>query len=344
MARLAVRQVKPNAKALNLGNAKVYHLPDWHKLSHPQRLRVIRKIAMQRGRDPRIAQLAVSIIKDAGIQPRNYIGQADAILRWVQDPKNIYYVNEPGERLQDPIYTIKQGHADCDDQVLVLCALFESVGLPWKLVLSGRNARGKIRHIEGQQVFPGTRWTHIYCMVGDRPFRPSTWYFAEPTVHGVPLGWDVVSGDHRYLPEMAKPTKGPARIAPSPMAAPGHVPAALPPAGRRSPAYDAAYGSALIPIAVGASVAEEVEADDKDGVNWRKLGAAIFTGVAVSVGTTLVLDWVKGKDLWADSGSLPARLKQAFQDGVTLLPQAVADDFASLGAPPAALANRRRKR
>ena len=106
------------------------------------------------------------------------------------------------------------------------------------------------------------------------------------------------------------------------MATPGHVPTSLPPAGRRSPAYDAAYGAALIPVAVGASVAEEVETS-KDGVDWRKLGAAIFTGVAVSVGTTLVLDWVKGKDLWADSGSLPTRLKQAFQEGKALLPQSL---------------------
>lgn len=313
--RLPVHKLKTNAKALNLGSAKVYHLPDWHNLSHPDRLKVIRQIAMMRGRDPRIAQLAVKIIRKGGARPRQYKKQAAAILKWVQDPKNIYYVNEPGERLQDPIYTIKQGHADCDDQVLVLCSLFESVGLPWRLVLSGRGPKGKARYIEGQPVPPGTQWTHIYCMVGDKPFRPNTWYFAEPTVEGVPLGWDVVSGDASYLPEMAKPRKGPARIAKLKRRPASRRRGKLPPMKYRSPVYEealAGYGSALIPVAVGASIAEEEELshstkEGEDQVNWTKLGTAILTGVAVSVGTSLLLDWVKGDGMWSGRGHLAAR-------------------------------------
>lgn len=305
MARLPVHKLKTNAKALNLGSAKVYHLPKWHTLSHPERLKVIRQIAMMRGRDPRIAQLAVDIIKKSGVRPRQYAQQAAAILSWVQDPENIYYVNEPGERLQDPIYTIKQGHADCDDQVLVLCALFESVGLPWKLVLSGRNGAGrKIRHIEDQAVDPLARWSHIYCMVGDKPFRPSVWYFAEPTVEGVPLGWDVVSGDHSFLPEMAKPTRGPAQIAASPQNHQGYR-APLPSRGGMSPAYQEALGS-LIPVAVASSVADEKT------THWTK--HPIVTGVVIAVGTTLLLEWVKGEGMWKGEGTAFSRLiKKPFE-------------------------------
>jgi transglutaminase-like putative cysteine protease len=159
VSTLPVHELNTSANELNLGSAKVYHLPDWHKLSHPERLGVMRQIAKMRGRDPRIAKLALSIIRRSGAKPRQYEKQASALLKWVQNPKNCYYINEPGERLQDPIYTIKVKHGDCDDMVLLLCCLFEAVNLPWKQVLSGQGPKGKIRYIEGERVPSGVAWT-----------------------------------------------------------------------------------------------------------------------------------------------------------------------------------------
>lgn len=317
MARLPVHQLKTNTRELNLGSARVYHMPDWNNLSHPERLAVIRQIAMMRGRDPRIAKLALKIFKTYGARPREYKKQAAALLKWVQNPKNIYFVNEPGERLQDPIYTITQGKAgDCDDVILVLTALFESVALPWKLVLSGRNqvTGEKIRYIEGEPVPADCKWAHIYAVVGDRPFRPNKWYFAEPTVEGVPLGWDVIGGDESYLPEMAKPSKnqGPAQIVRLKAAPVGYK---RPRGSGKGPVYDMAYGdgSSLIPMAVGATIAESIDTSKASGTSeesvtdWRKLAIAIATGVAVSVGTSLLLDWVNGKGLWDGTGSVVSR-------------------------------------
>jgi hypothetical protein len=323
---LPVHKLKTKAKELQMGSGqKVYHLPDWHSLSHPQRLAVIRQIAMMRGRDPRIAKLTVKILKKAGARPRQYKKQAAAILRWVQDPENVYYVNEPGERLQDPIYTIKAGHGDCDDQALIMGCLFESIGLPWKLCLSGRNkvTNEKLRHIEGDPVPPDCTWAHIYAMVGDKPFRPNKWYFAEPTVEGVPLGWDVISGDHSYLPEMAKPkkSKGPAKIAKLKSRPAGYKRGPLPKKARnQSPVYQMAhagdYGAVFgearpnpplgqVSAAVGASVAEEMTRSTS--LDWNKVMGAIATGVAVSIGTQIALDFVRGKGLWEGSGSIAHR-------------------------------------
>jgi hypothetical protein len=304
--RLPVGELSTTAQEMDLGTAKTYHLPDWHKLSHPERLNIIRQIAMMRGRDPRIARLAVSIIKKSGARPRQYEKQAAALLKWVQDPKNCYYVNEPGERLQDPIYTIKAKHGDCDDQVLLICSLFESLGMPWRLCLSGLDPAGqKIRYIEGADVPGGCKWVHVYCMVGTPPFNPTHWYFCECTIEKVPLGWDVLSGDKAYLPEMRKRT-GPVRVIGAPSVQAGFRPASLPASENKSPAYKAAYGNvSALSAAVGASVGAELE-DDKN-LNWSKILLAVGTGVAVSVITQITLDWVRGTGGWKGKGSIGQR-------------------------------------
>tara|TARA_R110002060_G_scaffold5588_10_gene8714 strand:+ start:678 stop:1547 length:870 start_codon:yes stop_codon:yes gene_type:complete len=183
---------------------KVWHLPEWKSASHPQRMAFMRKIALQAGHDPRLATLAVSIFKKHGIRPRNYKAQAAALLNWVQT--KIYYINEPSERLQDPLTTLKVGYGDCDDMVMLLCALFESVRLEWRFVLAGKSAQGMVRWIEGTPLpsYP-VQFNHIYCMVGYPPFKPQKWFFAEPTV-GKKLGWDVIAANRKgesFLPELA---------------------------------------------------------------------------------------------------------------------------------------------
>lgn len=312
---LPVSRIPARTRELDLGEAKVHHMPDWGGYDDPRRLAVIRQLAMMRGRDPRIAKLAVSILRKAGAKPREYDKQAAALLKWVQNPDNCYYVNEPGERIQDPIYTIKAGHGDCDDQVILLCTLFEAIRLPWRLVISGRRHDNgeKIRYIEGAPYTEGiAEWSHIYCMVGTPPFSPKRWYFCETTVQGVPLGWDVISGDHRYLPEMVKTPSGPAMVLGAPRAPLGHRPARLPPPSRRSPAYAMAYGDA-ISSAVGSSIAEEIEEED-DPLSLRKIMPAVLTGVVVAVSTTLALDLIRGEGIWKENGPLHRRLTGVFRN------------------------------
>jgi 8-oxo-dGTP pyrophosphatase MutT (NUDIX family) len=191
------------ATRVSLDSPKVYHIPGWGDYLDPKRMDIIARIAKERGRDPRIATKAVEIIKAAGAQPRNYKGQSAALLKFVQS--DLYYVNEPGERLVDPLRTIALGYGDCDDLVMVLASLLESIRMPWRLAISGTTKSGKkVRFVQGDK-FPkskGIKWSHIYLAIGDRPFKPSKWYFAETTVRGAPLGWDVVDGSSSLLPEM----------------------------------------------------------------------------------------------------------------------------------------------
>jgi transglutaminase-like putative cysteine protease len=199
------RALGAHTERVELDGPKVYHIPSWEEFGDPKRMDIITRIAQMRGRDPRIATLAVDIFKKAGVQPRDYVGQAKAILDFVQN--DLYYVNEPGERLSDPLRTLKVGYGDCDDLVIVLGAILESVRIPWRVVISGTDKRGrKVRYHHGDK-FPGGEkkgyiWSHIYMTIGDRPFNPQKWHYAETTVRGAPLGWDVVDGDASIFPEL----------------------------------------------------------------------------------------------------------------------------------------------
>jgi len=180
---------------------KTYHIPAWQTMNDIQKLAVIRKIIKQYGRHPAVVKTTIGILKRSGIKPRDYRGQAQAILSWVQN--NIYYVNEPGERLQAPEYAIRQGYGDCDDLIILVNSMYEAIRLPNKLVISGRNPRGKmIRYIEGQKRLPKAQWAHIYGMVGNKPYTPTEWFYVEPTLKK-PLGWDVVGSGGEELPELS---------------------------------------------------------------------------------------------------------------------------------------------
>ena len=94
--------------------------------------------------------------------------------------------------------------SNCDDLAILLGALLECVRLPWRFVLSGVGKdKQQVRWVEGEPLIRGVQWSHIYIAVGDKPFTPTSWTFAEPTLKGAPLGWDVVGARSQALPEMA---------------------------------------------------------------------------------------------------------------------------------------------
>jgi hypothetical protein len=178
---------------------QTYHLSNWNRLTDQQRIAFLRQISEQRGRDPRIRELVFAILQQAGVDQREYQQQAAVLLRWVQ--QNILYLNEPGEVIQDPLYTLNKRAGDCDDVADLLGSMFEAARLPWRYVLSGTAPNGqKIRWIEGQPLPPRIKWAHVYLMVGVPPFRPVQWFFAEPSIKGVPLGWDVIQAAQGQIP------------------------------------------------------------------------------------------------------------------------------------------------
>ena len=265
----ALEGISAKVNPIDLPGPKTYHIEGWSGMRDEKRLAIIRQVALRRGRDPRIATLVLGIIREAGVLPRDYKGQAAALLKWVQNPKNVYYVNEPGERLQDPIYTLKVKYGDCDDMALLLCSFFESIKLEWKLVISGRSGvtGQKVRHVEDGYLPPQVQWAHIYCAVGTPPFKPTRWYFCEPTLNGAPLGWDVVSGSASALPEM-----GGTGLSGASLGGDG--------------------------AAAGAAVAASIEEAGGKPINWKNLGVAVMTGVVTSVTAQVIME------IWRENRAL----------------------------------------
>jgi transglutaminase-like putative cysteine protease len=229
---------------------KVFDLPKFDGYQDPKKLDVMSRLAEQAGRDPRLATIAVDIFRAAGVQPRDYRGQAAALLRWVQH--NIYYVNEPDERLQEPTYTLRVKYGDCDDMAVLLYALCRSVRLPCKYVISGTDRRGrKVRYHQGDRHYPrGVAWAHVYCAIGDRPYGEPQWIYAEPTMK-VALGWDVVGHNGPTIPEM----------------------------GNYAGAASAGAAGAVVGAAAG------------NRWDWKEVGFTVVVGAMTAVASEVALGW-----------------------------------------------------
>jgi hypothetical protein len=262
------------ATPITLDAPKAYHLPRWNKISDPERLKFLRSVAEQRGRDPRIRELAFRLI--AGIRERDYPAQAAALLKAVQPGGPLMaYVNEPGEVLQDPLYTLKVKAGDCDDAALLLSSLFEAIRMPWRYVLSGVNTltKERVRWVEGTPYPRGVRWAHIYLQAGWPVFKPTTWVWAEPTVRNAPLGWDV-TGHMERTGNAGLPELGDAG-APTLPTAPTAVTVTAPPSAFRD-----------IAARIGGSVA---------GSTQRGIVETVLISVTATVLATAVLDYLRAR-------------------------------------------------
>jgi hypothetical protein len=247
-------------------------------------------MAESAGRDPRVRDLAFTILREAGVDQREYEKQARALLVWVQ--QNIAYVNEPGEILQDPLYTLRQKAGDCDDMSSLLMALYESIALPWRYVLSGRTKDGTaVRWIEGEGSPPNIVWSHIYGRVGWPPFKPTTWAFTEPTMKSATLGWDVVD---RNSQAGGAGAAGPLGLGgwfptlPSPYGSPFGAFALT----RQNP--PAAGGSAIAAVAGGAGAGAAMGQQSKIlRIDLQAVVAAVVVGVVTSVLAQILLDEIR---------------------------------------------------
>ena len=88
-----------------------------------------------------VRQKAIDILLARRVAPKDYIGEIDALFRWVQ--RHVRYTKDPFhvEVLHTPRRMLELRAGDCDDMTILLGALVKSVGHPVRLVLTGPNAR-----------------------------------------------------------------------------------------------------------------------------------------------------------------------------------------------------------
>jgi hypothetical protein len=92
-------------------------------------------------RDFYVRQKAIDILLSRGVEPKQYLGEIDALFQWVQ--RNVRYTKDPYrvEVLHTPRRMLELRAGDCDDMTILLGAMLEAVGHPVRLVLTGPDRR-----------------------------------------------------------------------------------------------------------------------------------------------------------------------------------------------------------
>lgn len=75
------------------------------------------------------------------------LAEVEAVFNWVRD--HIRYLKDINqvETLTTPDRTLMFGYGDCDDQVVLLASMLESIGYPTRLVISGYYDPGIYEHV-----------------------------------------------------------------------------------------------------------------------------------------------------------------------------------------------------
>jgi hypothetical protein len=153
------------------------------------RLAAVAQMVMISIRDPRVRQLAVSIVSkrcnepnhktgDGGwcLDERDYWGEVQAIFYWMR--ANVRYVRDPStiDTFATAMRTIEAHGGDCDDYQIALAALLMTIGYPVKM----KTIRTK----------DFADWNHIYLVVGLPPGKPTKWRALDASVKQ-PAGWEA---------------------------------------------------------------------------------------------------------------------------------------------------------
>lgn len=98
-------------------------------------LEKMRKLSQEGKKQLIIRNLALQLVE--GLQQKDYLGEVEALTRFVR--YGIRYVKDVDEieTLQTPQVTLQVGQGDCDDKVTLLSALLNSIGHKTRFVAVG---------------------------------------------------------------------------------------------------------------------------------------------------------------------------------------------------------------
>ena len=105
-------------------------------------------LARTRGAWPSMRHLALEAT-------RGRADKAHAVGEWVQ--RRIHYTRERGEQLEAPEYTLRMQAADCDGHAILVAALLDSIGVPWRLAYWTRPGEAHVN----TQARTGEGWINL---------------------------------------------------------------------------------------------------------------------------------------------------------------------------------------
>ena len=130
-------------------------------------------------KDPRIRERVAGIVR--GVPERDDMGEIQALFKDIRE--KVRFTNDIHniELYQDPTTTYNVGIADCDDYVIALASMLQSIGFPVKIKISadGRDHQNK------------PLWNHVWLQAGIKSKEnPTQWVDVDASVDK-PLGWSI---------------------------------------------------------------------------------------------------------------------------------------------------------
>ena len=153
-------------------------------------INMMKKVARLRAGDPLIRKLALNILQQSGVPSHHFVDEALAIGKYVQ--RKVRYVRDPEniEYLQDPVDLVKHmqngtAQGDCDDMALMVATLLLAIG-----------HQPAFRAVRYQQ--PLGNYNHIYTIVHEKnPYGNSERVVLDAILKDRPIGTEVehINGD-----------------------------------------------------------------------------------------------------------------------------------------------------
>ncbi|MFN0172623.1 MAG: transglutaminase-like domain-containing protein [Bryobacteraceae bacterium] len=139
---------------------------------------IIGRMILAGARDFFVRQRAIQILREAGVPPKDRLGEAFALFRWVQS--NVRYTRDilRVELLHTPRRMLELKAGDCDDMTILLGSMLRSTGHPVRIVLCGfrRDRPHSYSHIY-PEVHAQGRWIALDATMSHPPgwAPPALW-------------------------------------------------------------------------------------------------------------------------------------------------------------------------
>jgi predicted transglutaminase-like cysteine proteinase len=99
--------------------------------------------------DPEIRELALGIVRSAGVGSRDSSAEIDAIFWWVKSHMRFQRDVSGGEALYTPKYLLRTMAGDCDDYVVLTGSLLKALGIPVRIttIASDHEEPNRLSHV-----------------------------------------------------------------------------------------------------------------------------------------------------------------------------------------------------